>query len=117
MSIDQIVDVLAMGHRFMTTVGSVYVPLRMTRALMSRRTIFRIGFCYANYMFIDVVPVRVVQMSIVQIIDMPIMHNTCVAALRAMRMSMIFVLWQGTIGHLRSPLKDNELMRGNVQLG
>ena len=34
------------------------------------------------------------------------MHNACVAALRAVRMSMIFVLWQGTIGHLRSPLKD-----------
>lgn len=65
MSIDQVVDVLAMGHRFMTTVGSVYVPLRMTRALMFGRAIVRIGPCYANCMFIDVVPVRVVQVSIV----------------------------------------------------
>ena len=105
-SIDQVVDVLTMGHCFMTTARPVYMPLRMTCALVFRRASLRIGPCYVNYMFIDVVPVRVVQVSIVQIVDMPIMHDTYMAALRAMRMGMIFVLWQGTIGHLRSPLKD-----------
>lgn len=90
----------------MAAIGPVYMLLRMSRTLMSGRATFRIRGRYSYCMFIDMVPMRVVQMSVMQIIDMLLVHNAYMAAIRTMWMCMIFVLWQGTIGHLRSPLKD-----------
>jgi hypothetical protein len=40
-----------------------------------------------------------------QVIDVPVVHDTCMATLRAMRMSMIFMLWQDTIGHFAALLQ------------
>jgi hypothetical protein len=116
-AIHQVVHMVAVGYRLMTAIGPVYMSLQMPRTLMFGRAIFRICSRYPYYMLIDMIPMRVVQMPVMQIIDMLIMHNACMAALRAMWMRVILVLWQGTIGHLRSPLKDMELMRGNVQSG
>jgi hypothetical protein len=52
--------------------------------------------------------VRVMQVAIVQVINMVAVHNTYMPAFGAMRMSMIFVLWQDTISHL--PLSFNKNM-------
>jgi len=106
MAIDQIVDMLTVGHSFMPTIGTMHMLLRMPRALMFRSAIFRVGSCYTDHMFVNMVIVHVVQMALMQIIDMAVMHDARVPTFRAVRMSMIFVLWQGTIGHLRSLLKD-----------
>jgi hypothetical protein len=40
-------------------------------------------------------------MAIVQIVNVIVMNDTFMTAFRAMRMSMIFVLWQVTISHGR----------------
>ncbi len=90
----------------MTAAGPMSMPLRMTCALVFGRAILRIGSRYVNYVLIDMIIVWMVQMSIVQIIDMPVMHNAYVSALCVVWMSMIFVLRRVTIGHLHSPLKD-----------
>ena len=105
MPIDQIINMLAVGYSLVAAIWTVYMRLRVARAQVLRRTIFRVGGCYFYYMFINVILVLVVQMSVMQIIDMIIMHDTRMAALRPVWMSMIFVLWQATIGHLRFPLK------------
>jgi hypothetical protein len=54
------------------------------------------------------VAVQVMQVAIVQIINVVAVHNTYMPAFVAMRMSMIFVLWQDTISHL--PLSFNKNM-------
>lgn len=104
-AIDQIIDMLAMRHGFMTAVRSMYMSLRMACALMFRRAAFRIGRGYVYHMLIDMVAVRVVQMPVMQVIDVPIVHDTCMTTFRAMRMSMIFMLWQDTIGHFAALLQ------------
>lgn len=104
MAINQVVDMLAMGHGFMSAAGAMHMLLRMPRALMFRGAILGVGTRYTDHMFVDMIIVRVVQMAIVQVIDMAIMHDARVPTFRAVRMSMIFVLWQGTIGHLHSLL-------------
>lgn len=102
-SVDQIVNMSAVGYSLVTAIRAVYMRLRVARAQVLRRTIFGVHACYFYYMFINVILVLVVQMSVMQVIDMIIMHDTRVTALRPVWMSMIFV--QVTIGHLRFPLK------------
>ena len=106
MPIDQIVDMIAVRHRFVAATGAMCMGLRMASAKVFGRAIFRIVACNSNYMFISVIPVLVMQMPVMQIIDMIIMHDTRMAALRPVWMSMIFVLWQVTISHLAFLLKD-----------
>jgi hypothetical protein len=110
MAIDQIVDMLAVRHRFMPAAGAMCMLLRMPRALMFRCAIFRVGTRYTDHMFVNMVVMQVVQMAIVQIVDVTVMHDARMPASWTMRMSMIFVLWQNTIGHLCFLPKEYELM-------
>jgi hypothetical protein len=98
-AIDQIVDMLAMRYRFMAAIRPVCMALRMACTLMFRRAAFRIGRADFYYVLIDMVAVQVMQVPVMQVIDVPIVHDTGMAAFRTMRMSMIFMLWQDTIGH------------------
>ncbi|SDA19063.1 hypothetical protein SAMN05216315_11132 [Nitrosospira sp. Nsp18] len=114
-AIDKIVHVIAMRHGFMAAVRSMYMFLRMARALMFRRTAFRIGRGYVYHMLIEMVAVRVMQMPVMQVIDMPVVHDTCVAAFGSMRMSMIFMLWQDTISHFAA-LLQKEIRSARIQV-
>lgn len=105
MAVDQVVDMFAVGYGFVSATGTMRVLLRMPRALMCRGAIFGVGIRYIDNMFVDMVIVRVVQMAIVQVIDMAVMHDPRMSTFRAVRMNMIFMLWQGTIGHLVLSLK------------
>ncbi|WP_025040158.1 hypothetical protein [Nitrosospira briensis] len=104
-AIDQIIDMLAMWHGFMTAARPMYMSLRMACALMFGRATFRIGRGYVYHMLIDMAAVRVMQMPVMQVIDVPVVHDTCMTTFRTMRMSMIFMLWQDTIGHFAALLQ------------
>ena len=64
-TIDQVVNMIAMGHGLMAALRPMQMPLLMPGALMLRRAIFRIGRCYAYDMLINMAVMRVVQMAIV----------------------------------------------------
>jgi hypothetical protein len=104
-AIDQIVDMLAMRYGFMAAVRPVSMSLRMACTLMFRRAAFRIGRTDFYNMLIDMAAVRVMQVPVMQVIDVPVVHDAGMAAFRAMRMSMIFMLWQDTIGHFAALLQ------------
>ena len=104
-AIDQIVDVLAMRHGFMAAVRPVCMSLRVACTLMFRRATFRIGRADFYYMLIDMAAVRVMQVPVMQVIDVPVVHDAGMAAFRTMRMSVIFMLWQDTIGHFTALLQ------------
>ena len=99
MSIDQIINMVAMRNCLMSTVRPMHMLRRVSGAFMLRRAVLRIGRGYANHMFIDMAFMRIMQMAIVQIINMVFVHDTGVAALGPMRMIMIFVLPRGTMAH------------------
>lgn len=96
-AVDQIVHVLAMRHCFVSAAKPMHMSFRMAGALVPGCATFRISLRYAYRVFIGMAAVRVVQVSIVQIADVIIMHHACVAALRPVWMSMIFMLGQDTI--------------------
>jgi hypothetical protein len=103
-AIDQIVNMVAMRHCFMSAARPMSVSLKMARAFVPRCATLRISLRYAYHVFIGMAAVRVMQVPIVQITDVIIMHDPGMAALRSVWMSMIFMLGQDTIsGHCVDP--------------
>ncbi|WP_172900060.1 hypothetical protein [Bradyrhizobium erythrophlei] len=90
----KIVDMVTMRHRLMSAVWTVRV-----RAVDLRRALQ--GICCADRddMFIHVILVHVVEMAIVQIVHMTVVANRSVSAVRAMRVSVVGVVFLGTCGH------------------
>ena len=101
MAADQVVDMISMRHSLMAAPRSVHVSLLMPGTFMPGCAVFRIGLRDGYNVLINMAAVRVVQMAIVQIVNVIVMNDTFMTAFRAMRMSMIFVLWQVTISHGR----------------
>ena len=77
----------------------------MSGAVVPGGTVLRIGRCYANHMLVDMAIVRMMQMPVVQVVDMVIVHNAGVAALRTMRMIMIVVLRRVALAHCQVLIK------------
>lgn len=79
-TVDQIVDMVAMRDSFMPATRAVHMARLMTAALMIGRAAIRVGGGDLQPVFIHVVAVRVVQMAVVQIVDVVAMTDRRVAA-------------------------------------
>ena len=93
MAIHEVIDVVVVRHRFMAAIGGVDVSCIVTRC----RRGAAIGISGADFdnVLIDVIAVRMMQMSFVQVIDMPVVFHSRVAAAGAVVMivmRMNFVL-------------------------
>src|ERR1700720_1754339 len=93
-AVDEIVDMVTMRDLFVSAVGTV----RM-RAVELRRAARGICATDRDDVFVDVILVHVVEMAIVQIIDVAVMANRGVPAIRAMLMRMVGVVFLGASGH------------------
>jgi len=93
--IHDIVDVAAVGNGFMTAAR----PVRVAFATDIRRALRGIGPAYTEHVFIDVIAMHVMQVPIVKVIDVTIMANCRVSAVRAVLVVMISVVRQITCGH------------------
>jgi hypothetical protein len=93
-SVDEIIDVVAMGHRLVSASGAVGVSaLRIGRAARG------VSGADSNHMLVDVISVHVMQMTVVQIIDMPVMPDGGMSAVRAMLMGVVGMMLLVTFGH------------------
>ena len=80
-SVDQIVDVIAVGHRLVAAPGPVLMSGLMAFAPVLLRAALGVLCGYLDHVLVDVVCVRVMQVPIVQIIDMiPVAHGGVAAA-------------------------------------
>ncbi|ODT63386.1 MAG: hypothetical protein ABS69_21455 [Nitrosomonadales bacterium SCN 54-20] len=59
MAFDQIIHMVSVRHGFVSAVGAMYMPLRVTFAFMSWSTVLRIDLTDVYGMLIDMVAVRV----------------------------------------------------------
>jgi hypothetical protein len=71
----------------------------MSRTIVPKGAVLRIGRGYGNHMLIDMVFMRMMQMAVVQVVDVAIVHDSGVAAFLPMEMIMIFVLRRVTMAH------------------
>jgi hypothetical protein len=102
-AIDQIIDMVAVRHSFVTATGTVNVARFVAAADMRRSAAIRVGRIDGDHMLIDMVTVNVMQVAIVQIVHMPIVLNRGVAAIFAVLMRMVSVLFTGF--HFISPVQ------------
>ena len=100
-SIHEIISVVAMGHG--------YVPARramLMRAARFWRALHRIGGIDGHDMLIDMIPMHVMKMAIMEIIDMAIMAHRRMPTIGTMLVVVIGVVLFGAGGHRVFPLFD-----------
>lgn len=96
---DQVVGVIAVGDHFMTTAGPMAVLGIVRTAGVLRRALAWVGAVDRDAAFDDTRSLRLVQMSVVEIIHVVLMPNGGVTAIRAVRMRMLVV----NLSHLGPP--------------
>jgi hypothetical protein len=90
--VHEVIDLVAVWYRLVSAVRAVIV-----RAADLRRAVH--GFVAFNNMFVDVIFVRMVQMTLVKVIYMAVMPNCRMAAARAMLMGMVGMVLLNANGH------------------
>jgi hypothetical protein len=90
----EIVDMVAMRHLFMSAVRTVCVWAVDLECACH-------GICGVNRdgMFVDVIPVHMVEMAVVKIIHMAVMADRGVPAFRAVVMRVVGMVFLGACGH------------------
>lgn len=82
-AVDEVVDVIAVGHSLMAAVWSVVVCSFVSLARVARLAAGRVGVTDGDDVLVDVVAVWVVQVTIVQVIDVIFVPNGRVTAVGA----------------------------------
>lgn len=91
MTRDEVVDVIAMRNGVVAAARSMPVILGVASAVVVRRAIGRILLAHADSVFIEMAVVREVHMTVVQIVVVPVVHDSRVSAAVAMPMRMTLV--------------------------
>lgn len=85
-AINKIIDVIAMRHLRVAAVGTMYVFFTFDRA-----TTIRIGFADFDHMFVDVTVMRVMQVSVMKVINMAFVLDGGMSAFFAVLVWMVFM--------------------------
>jgi hypothetical protein len=98
-AVDQIVDMIAMRHRLMPAAGTMHMSRIVSGAAMIGRAHVGIDSRYFDHMLVDVIPVHMMKMPIVEIIDMIAMPYRRVSAIRTMLMGVVLMMWMAAFRH------------------
>ncbi len=90
-SVDDVVDVSGVGHGLVTARDAVGMSRIVRIAAVSGRACIRIRRRHGELVFVDVVTVDVVQMAVVHVVDVIVVANPEVAALRAVLVTVLMV--------------------------
>lgn len=90
-TVDEIVNVVAVGNRLMPTAGSMDMASLVTFVPILRRAPGRICGGHFNNMLLDIVPGLMMQMSVMQIVDMITVLHRDMTAICIVMMRMLSV--------------------------
>ena len=90
--VHEVIRVVAMGNGFVAASGAVLVVLGVRPTVVLRSAIGRIGAIDRENVLLDAARGRMVQMAVVQEIDVSLMLDRLVSAVRSMLMVMIVVM-------------------------
>jgi hypothetical protein len=102
MSVYQIVGVPAMWNRFMSAGRSVPVAPLMFSAIVLWSALLWIVFSDVDFVLLYMLRMRMVEVSIMQVIFMPFVHYGCMSAIRTMLVGMAFMHLM-FFGHMSAP--------------
>ena len=100
MAVHKIVDVVAVWHGLVPAARSVNVTGFVTPAVMVRRALIGIGRAHGDHVLVDMVPMRMMEMPVVQVIDVTVVFYRRVPATRAM---FVIVIRMFLAAHRESP--------------
>lgn len=96
-SVDEIVDVVTMGHGFVSAVGAMDVVRGVRATVVLGSAIRGVGRVDVERVLVDVVSMRMVQMPVVQVIHVTLMGDRGVPTVVAVLVCVCWVL--GAVGH------------------
>ena len=88
----QVVDMVAMGHPFMAAIRTMNVPFIVTGAVMVSRASVGIRCVHFEHVLIDMIPVHMVQVPVMQVVDVPVMADGLVPAVRPVLVRVVSML-------------------------
>jgi len=97
-AIHQVVDMVAMGNGFVAAIGTMDVIGRMAAAL-AVGALVGVGGTDGEDVLVHVIAMHVVQVAIVEIVDVPVMLDGGVPAIRPMLMTVIGVMLVAASAH------------------
>jgi hypothetical protein len=100
-AVDEIVDVIPMRHRFVAAAGSVNVARVVAAA--ARRALVRIFGAHFEPVLVYMIAVRMMQMTVMQIINVIVVIDCSMSTVRAMLMVVVSVMWFVTGAHVEAP--------------
>lgn len=102
-SIDEIIDVVAVRDCFVSTARAVHVARLMAGTAVLRRTAIGVAVGYLDDVLVHVIAMGMVQVSIVQVIDVVAVADGGVSAAGAVLVVVMGMLRIGASGHGRRP--------------
>ncbi len=108
-TIDQVVDVIAMRNRLVTAPGPMHMAGLKTGTAMLRRAAVRIAVGYLDHMLVDMIAVRMVQVTVMKVVDVVAVPNGDMTAPGAVLVVMVGVLRMGTRGHGWPPCSASKM--------
>jgi hypothetical protein len=103
-AIHQVVDMITVGHGFMTAIGSMDVVGPMAAAL-AMGAVIRVGGIDLQDVLVHVIAMHVVQMAVVQIVDMASVLDGGMATVRTVLVAVMRVMPVVAGGHGVTPEK------------
>jgi hypothetical protein len=99
MARDAVIDVVAMRHRLVTAAGAMHMTCLVAGAAVLGGAAVGVLAGDFDHVLVDMPFMRVVQVTVVQIIDMPVMPDRLMAAARPMLVGMLGMLFVGAGRH------------------
>ena len=93
-SAHDVIDVIAMGHRFVPAGRAMLVG-----AARLRRALHRVGSVDRNDVLVHMILVHVMEMAVVEIIDVAVMADRRMPTVGTMLVSMVGMMLLGASGH------------------
>lgn len=88
-TIDKIIDVIAMGHRFVPASRAMHMVRVVTGTGLSMIAAVGVGLADFDDMLIDMIAMRMMKMTVMQVVDMVAVTNGSVPAILAMLMRVV----------------------------
>jgi hypothetical protein len=88
-TVDQVVDMVAVRHRLVAAVWTMLVAFWMTAAVVVWRAAVGVRRAHGHDVLIEMILMRMMQMAIMQVVDMAVVPYRSVTAARAMLVRMV----------------------------
>ena len=111
MTVDEVVHMITVRHALVPAPGTVHVSAVMTFARMIGRALRPIPAVAFQDVLVNMITVYMMQVTVMQIVGVPVVFNRCVTAARRVRVRMLRMLFVLLAGHVspRSRFAEHSL--------